>query len=307
MFSPEGCIRGSRRADPASTLISVRSQVSLISVVGVVSPEVLVAFLNHYTALHVDRKLLAIHTTDGAEGYRVRNLCKIAREYGAEIIEVSVGPWHEDLNERLRDQLRGSPMASRWHVLADVDEFHQYPLPLEDLIVELERRREQVCAGVLVDRFAESGHLPQFPKNSSQLDRTFPLGMFFTSCVAGGDPRKIVIAERGVAVAPGQHWAEVATFNTSLLTLVHHFKWHADVVPYLKRRREAFSSGEWLEQTPAMRKEAERVLKLLNPTSDRFALELCSAAPEAVTLNGANSTVRNEAQRVFMDWTKRFG
>ncbi|MCZ7460643.1 hypothetical protein [Streptomyces sp. WMMC940] len=50
----------------------------------------------------------------------------------------STGPWHEHTNTQLRDALRHRA-GPGWHLLADADEFQQYPAPLNEVIAQAEK------------------------------------------------------------------------------------------------------------------------------------------------------------------------
>ncbi|MFE0872888.1 hypothetical protein [Streptomyces rochei] len=87
----------------------------LIAVIGPVEPALLTAWVGHYRALGVERFLLAFHFTEHACPERRHTVQAACREAGVVPEFVSVGPWHEHTNIRLRDLLGTRPRrAGTW-------------------------------------------------------------------------------------------------------------------------------------------------------------------------------------------------
>ncbi|MBD2818544.1 hypothetical protein ID867_15280 [Streptomyces parvulus] len=117
------------------------------------------------------------------------------REAGVVPEAMRVGPWHEHTTSGLRDLLRVKA-GDGWHMLADSDEFHAFPVPLPELIAEVGTVTGTV-GGLMLDRVAADGGL----------DRAYPLSGFLTHHLLRGDPR-IVLPHSTVPVASGNHRAE---------------------------------------------------------------------------------------------------
>ncbi|MFJ2771743.1 glycosyltransferase family 2 protein [Streptomyces sp. NPDC087300] len=232
---------------------------ALIAVIGPVEPPLLAAWIRHYRRLGIERFLIAFHFPEHVPAHLRHELQDTSRELGVLPTGTSHGPWHEHTNAQLRDALRHRAEAG-WHLLADVDEFQQYPAPLHEVITQAEKSRHRVVGGLMLDRVSACGRLTNW-RSEGGLDLAYPLGGHLTHRLLHGDPRKIVLARRDVTVASGNHRAPGHRPDVDRLCAVHHFKWRSGVLDDLRRRIRHFSTGTWQEQTPAVRDEASRLLE----------------------------------------------
>ncbi|MEU5476657.1 FkbM family methyltransferase [Streptomyces mirabilis] len=178
----------------------------LIAVVGPVKPALLTAWATHYRALGIERFHLAFHFPDHVDPDRRHQVQAACRELGIVPAAVSVGPWHEHTNPRLRDALRERADAG-WHLLADSDELHSYPAPLDEVIAAADESGTGTVGGLMLDRVTADGSLTDWDAEQG-LDAAYPLGAFLTHRLLRGDPRKVVLAHSDVRVASGNHRAE---------------------------------------------------------------------------------------------------
>ncbi|MFC7811408.1 glycosyltransferase family 2 protein [Streptomyces olivaceus] len=273
---------------------------ALIAVIGPIEPPLLTAWVGHYQQLGVERFLLAFHFPEHVSPVLRRDLQATARGCGIVPIGTSVGPWHEHTNARLRDALRHRA-GPGWHLLADVDEFQQYPADLTDVMARADAAGHRAVGGLMLDRVAASGRLTGW-RPEGGLDRAYPLGGHLTHRLLRGDPRKVVLARHDVAVASGNHRAPDHRPDPEHLCAIHHFKWRAGVLDDLRRRVQHFSSGVWQEHTPAVRDEAGHLLAhvgrhggAINVSDPRFAFR-------QVTLNRMPSSWTAEAHGIFTSW-----
>ncbi|WP_078964144.1 glycosyltransferase family 2 protein [Streptomyces durhamensis] len=176
---------------------------ALISVIGPVEPPLLAAWVRHYRKLGIERFLIAFHFPEHIPGTRRHELHAVAREVGIIPARTSTGPWHEHTNGELRDELRHRA-GQGWHLLADADEFHQYPGALPQVIAHAEKAGHRVLGGLMLDRVTESGRLTGW-RSEGGLDRAYPLGGHLTHRLLRADPRKVVLARHDVTVASGNH------------------------------------------------------------------------------------------------------
>ncbi|OEU96264.1 glycosyltransferase family 2 protein [Streptomyces oceani] len=248
----------------------------MIAVIGPVEPDLLAAWVRHYRWLGIERFLIAFHFPDHVPDVRRHQLQAASRELGIIPTGTSAGPWHEHINTQLRDALRNRAGAG-WHLLADADEFQQYPAPLSDVIAQAEKTGHRVVGGLMLDRVAASGRLTGWQPEDG-LDLAYPLGGHLTHRLLHGDPRKIVLARHDVALASGNHRAPGHQPDTDHICAVHHFKWRSGILDDLRRRVRHFTTGTWQEHTPAVRDEASRLLAhvrqhsgVINTSDPRFA------------------------------------
>ncbi|MFI7286427.1 glycosyltransferase family 2 protein [Streptomyces anulatus] len=254
---------------------------ALIAVVGPVEPPLLTAWVHHYRLLGIERFLIAFHFPGHVPDQQRRELQATIRELGIVPTGTSIGPWHEHTNTQLRDTLQHQAGLG-WHLLADADEFQQYPVPLNAVIVQAEDSGSRVVGGLTLDRIAASGHL--------------------THRLLHGDPRKIVLARHDVTVSSGNHRAPGLRPDADRICAVHHFKWRSGVLDDLRRRVQHFSTGTWQEQTPAVRDEASRLLShvdqhggVVNICDRRFAFR-------RVSLDRLPYKWSSEARSIFTTW-----
>ncbi len=221
-----------------------RDDVTLISVIGAVEESLLVAFVEHYRSLGVNTVRLGFHFTPTVTSRVRRRLVALAGQLGAAAPIVSEGPWRVETNGLIRDELRRRA-DSRWHVLADADEFQAHPGGIGRTVARCEANDHPFAVGLLVDRFADRALTLVSMPASNKLDETFPQGSFFTHHVLDGDPRKLTVVRDDIAVGSGQHHAPEHTKLERLRPLpVHHFKWTREVRSYLRARAGYFIDSE---------------------------------------------------------------
>ncbi|MGH3712921.1 MAG: glycosyltransferase family 2 protein [Micromonosporaceae bacterium] len=243
----------------------------LIAVVGPVESALLAAFVDHYQGLGVNRFLLAFHFPDGTGDTVTEELMQACHVIVGKPEILSTGPWHESTNAALRDELRRRA-GPGWHLIADIDEFQTYPTTISEAIEKARRSRRLVVTGLMLDRVAADGSLGSWSPGRG-IDNAYPLGGFVTHRLLRADPRKIVLAHSSAPLARGNHHSPGHPGVNEPPVPVHHFKWRRGVLAYLRNRAEMFASGQWREETPAMRTEAQRVFKHLAAHGGRFHVD----------------------------------
>ncbi|MFF7898237.1 glycosyltransferase family 2 protein [Streptomyces sp. NPDC007920] len=256
---------------------------ALISVIGPVEPPLLAAWVRHYRKLGIERFLISFHFPEHVPDTRRHELQAVTREVGIIPAHTSTGPWHEHTNGELRDGLRHRA-GPGWHLLADADEFHQYPGTLHQVIAHAEKTGHRVVGGLMLDRVTESGRLTGWLPEGG-LDRAYPLGGHLTHRLLHADPRKVVLARHDVTVASGNHRSPGHRPDPDRLCAVHHFKWRDGVRQDIERRAAHSADGTWQTASPARLAEARRLLAHLgehgggiNISDPRFAFRRVSLA-----------------------------
>ncbi|MDH6134203.1 hypothetical protein P3T37_003605 [Kitasatospora sp. MAA4] len=273
---------------------------ALIAVIGPIEPALLTAWTRHYRAIGIERFHLAFHFPDHVPNAWRHQLLSASHELGIVPGQVSTGPWHEYTNTTLRDALR-EKAGPGWHLLADSDEFQTYPVSLGEVIAAAQDSGRRVIGGLMLDRVTADGRLALW-RPETGLDRSFPLGGHLTHRLLRGDPRKIVLARSGVAVASGNHRAPGHKPDPQALACVHHFKWRSGVADDLRRRVERFTSGIWAEESPAVREEAGRLLRHLDRHHGRIDVSDPRLAFRHVTLGRLPSGWTAEAAEIAACW-----
>lgn len=126
-----------------------------------------------------------------------------------------------------------------WWVVADIDEFHLYPIDLRELIDICNDNGNQIVRGGFIDRIGEDGDFPEITQEIS-IFKQFPTMGFFRYPMSEACPNKICIKKGSIELTPGQHYAKIngnttwrwQGWNHPLIlndytVQVHHFKWDA--------------------------------------------------------------------------------
>lgn len=230
----------------------------LVAVIRAVEPDLLRAFVAHYRDRGVVDFVLGLHFTSHTPALaRDRLVAACERLVGPPTV-ISQGPWHETVHSEIRDHLRVRAGAG-WHVVANVDEFHDYPAPLVDLVAAAEQERSPIVGGLLLDRVAADGSIRPWTLEEG-LEQAFPLGGYLTPRLLGGNPGKVVVAHSSVRLGLGSHRSlDDSPLNRPLVP-VHHFKWRAGLVADLTLQVSEYASGRWREKGPWIRDEASKML-----------------------------------------------
>lgn len=272
----------------------------LIAVIGPIEPALLTAWTSHYRTLGVQRFQIAFHFPDHtAPGHR-NALLGAAADLGIGPTLTSGGPWHEHTNTDLRERLR-TLAGPGWHLLADSDEFHQFPAGVDEAITAAEDTGHGVIGGLLLDRVAGDGELLPIVAGLDP-DSAFPLGGHLTYRMLHGDPRKIVAVRSDVVVASGNHRAPEHRPDPDRLVCVHHFKWRGGVLADLHQRVHRFGTGEWIEHTPAVRAEAGRLLDHVSRHHGRIDTADPRPHYRPVSLDRLPAGWNTEARTIHLQW-----
>lgn len=239
---------------------------TLIAVIGPVDPALFAAWVSHYRVLGVTRFQVGFRFPSHTSAERRQELRAACRSLGLRPTAICCGDWSEHTDTELRNVLR-EKAGTGWHLLAGAQEFHQFPLPLGDVIDDAERAGAPVVGGVLLDRVTADGHLPKL-RTQGQLDATFPLGGHLTYRLLGGDPRRVVLARSEVSVAPGNQRTAGQEAYQGAVAAVHHFAWHTDAMDVL--RRSAVSGVTGAGPEPSGEEETRFLLGLVERLAGRI-------------------------------------
>ncbi|WP_141693577.1 hypothetical protein [Streptomyces sp. PTY087I2] len=238
--------------------------------------------LNHYTGLGVTDFHLVRQLDPAEDGSALAASEAVMAAAGLSFAQVVRSPWAEDLNPRLiRAQMESHP--DDWWLLADLDEFHVYDRPLQDVVDHCESGGFDYVKGAVLDRVTLDGSLPELDPVTSLWDQ-FPLAGPLTLRLLQARPTQVTLARGSVRVDFGQHraWTGTPAPWDEIYTQVDHFKWTASVRPRLERRIQAYASGEWPVMNTCIIDESRRVLDHLLEHGERidvgnpeFAFERC--------------------------------
>ena len=148
-----------------------------------------------------------------------------------------------------------------WWIVADDDELHVYPKPINELIDECEEFGYKFITGAFLDRIGEGGRFPKID-DDSDIWKEFPLAGSFRYPVSNACPNKTVVMKGTIQVTNGQHYAWVSdgvdTYGDRWMhefrypvgkcfIQVNHFKWDVSVISRLRdvsRIKESYTFHE---------------------------------------------------------------
>jgi hypothetical protein len=239
--------------------------VRLISCVGVESELALLGhFLAHYRALGIapEHMHLILNTTDPTSANLQRARALLA-EAGTEPAKEWIAAYTSDTMWAERRALQAEvAKAKDWIISADVDEFHEYPAPLDEFLASCAKQKVTAVQGVFIDRLAPQGRLAtvapdvplaeQFPVEADVICSIGQRGqhhnwfgtvklMAFRGNVMpsrGGHHPLDGVPARYLYGLPLGRFRRVGEpgFRFSVPTRVHHYKWTAALPGNLERR-----------------------------------------------------------------------
>lgn len=213
--------------------------------------DLLPQFLDYYSRIGVQRFVFSVrHPTDGSQaeapivdGFRNR----VFIHWQGPVPIQSDGEQDSTVINILREGFSG------WHVIADLDEFHDFGRPLPMVIAEAEALEKTGVALRFIDRITEDGSLPAIEGN---VDRQFPMACNATEYI-GGNLQKVGLVRNDVQIGPGHHYCVGEVLQGPFYT--HHFKWKHGCNSRLKERITRYRSINvpWIT-------ESEKALELMS-------------------------------------------
>ena len=221
-------------------------------------------FIRHYAELGVQRKSMhVILNAATADDPNLDVARELVRDLGVAHCEIWIEAYTSDgMWARRRDIQARTVTAEDWCINADVDEFHEYPLPLHEFLTECDRMGVNAVSGVFIDRLAPGGRLIEVAPEPFVLDQ-FPIRCEVTYSLFGsgkyhglGGTMKLMAMRGQIMPRRGGHgpkghpdivhlYADVLDFYVFLMkpaqrfrvpTKVHHVHWTASLPGRLQRR-----------------------------------------------------------------------
>jgi hypothetical protein len=188
--------------------------------------------------------------------------------------------------EQRRALQKDKVAPSDFVISADVDEFHEYPVPPAELCAWCSKAGYEVIQGPFIDRIAANGRLADLPPPGQSIFDTYPVQTELRHTLAGitddinlGGSVKLMLFRgsiepglgghgtlpeyRGRPHALGMHLSrflglEDPQMRFDLPFLVHHFKWTAGVDDRMRKRLRTPGIS------PAGKAYAERLLEFFD-------------------------------------------
>ena len=203
--------------------------------------------LNHYKDL-VDEIYVVVYLSSDRDRV-LSEVTEITKELNIDIHKTTV---EEPFNwERVTELYNETKLLKPddWWIVADDDEFHIYPKPINELIEDCDENGYKFITGAFLDRIGENGKFPKIlPFDDSDIWEEFPLAGSFRYPISNACPNKTVVMKGNIQVTNGQHYAMIDGEDTygdrwmndlrypvgDCFIQVHHFKWDITVIGRLR-------------------------------------------------------------------------
>ena len=225
-------------------------------------------WLKHYSDLGADTLVLAtVNPTDpGAE----KTIQDCSKRWN--LLRYALPPEANDeldQDEVHRTVLRRSgARPGDWVLHTDLDEFHEFPAPLDQIIAACDAKPMRAIFSRFTDHIARDGSLAAIQPTPSIWEQ-FPIECAMSEAVCRKYVQKVMLARFEVRTTAGHHDASNAQPCGVPLGRpedyhVHHFRWHAEAA-----KRLAWINGvEGVD--PYWKREAERVINWFESNQGRI-------------------------------------
>jgi hypothetical protein len=194
------------------------------------NPELLPHFLSHYSRLGVDHIFVSIRTPIRNALYETA--AAVAQCFPATIHWIACEQFSDsDKAEVEQVILRQNDVQPDDYIMhLDLDEFQEYPVPVIEVVRQMNVCDDWALRGWIVDRVAEGGWLvPVLPEPS--IGEQFPIGCAVSQILLHAWTQKIILCRHRVQLEGGvRHDTLNARYDRvpvgqSEQYIVHHFKW----------------------------------------------------------------------------------
>jgi inorganic pyrophosphatase len=195
-------------------------------------------WLEHYSKLGADRLLIAV--VEPIDELYEKDIARCADRWTFERFSATKAMVQDtaldDLHRTILRQAGAQP--EDWVLHTDLDELHEFPAPLRQIIATAAKRGIDAIVGNFLDRVALDGTLAAI-QPTPRLWEQFPVGCQITKNLSRGATQKIMAARFKVHSSSGHH-VPISTKTTSILAgstdqyIVHHFKWHHELAGRLR-------------------------------------------------------------------------
>ncbi len=245
-------------------------------------------WVRHYASFGFDRILVSVHRRPEWSPTIVEDVQSIVSEYGGIVADVHEG-------QVMNLQMRRERMVERfcepddWVFMADLDEFHQYPVSPRELVDHCRHSGYDYLTGRLLDRVGPGGNFPVVAEQPCIWDQ-FPVGCRLTEVISGGTAKKIALARASTPIVEGQHSAQGRGCpEEDTVINIHHFKWDDTVVDRMRYYVWQYSlEAQWYVM------EGLRFLRHVRANGGRINLE--DAKLEAFWPRFSRESPRHERQ-----------
>jgi hypothetical protein len=213
-------------------------------------------FLRYYRHLGVDCFIISVQELVPGITEEAKF---IATQCGCDVKWIPISRRHElsGLEANNKEEIRASQVKpDDWIIPADLDEFIQFPAPIERLISEMQKNDCTFIKGEFCDRISINGDLSKTLRTPS-IWQQYPLVCDISRQLIRCWCHKVTLCRGDCILSSGHH--NVITPDRPFITrrsVIHHFKWRAGLLEALQRRVAVYKRERWNNH-----RESERALR----------------------------------------------
>jgi hypothetical protein len=192
-----------------------------------------------------------------------------------------------------------------WWVIADIDEFHLYPInSLSTEIHDCERNGWDLIRGGFIDRIGPNGEFSKLLPDKNIFEQ-FPNAGFFRYPMSKACPNKVCVMKGYVELTSGQHYAKIdgqttwkwqgwnhPLINPHATVQVHHFKWDETAGERIKAVTNTNQEYAYSSEYGVMYKQLTKTKFKIDLTEDEYMFELGLDKPKFEEYKQWNKLIR---------------
>jgi hypothetical protein len=194
------------------------------------NPDLLSHFLAHYARLGVHQILVSVRSRERSELYDTA--LSHAAPFPARVYWSPSQRFADSDKANIEQSIleKNGIEPDDYVMHLDMDEFHEYPASLVEIVRLMNQRGDWAIRGWMVDRVAEDGTLAPI-RSLPSIGEQFPIGCDVTNALLKGWTQKIVLCRGRVQLQGGVNhdtcnaWYDKVPIGRGDQYLVHHFKW----------------------------------------------------------------------------------
>lgn len=204
--------------------------------------DILPHFIKHYTNRGVDCFIFGLWRGKNNENWNTINDILITKkvkyiiDQSKELYDYRCGKDDSDYQNDIRIKYVRS---DEWYVITDLDEFQDiddYNILQENAIKE----QSDCVLGVLIDRIAENGQIPNTLESNITIEKQFPICAKITEKISKGNVDKSLVQSGLYKIESGHHFCNGKPFSKKYN--VYHYKWYGNVLDSLIKRYNNYVS-----------------------------------------------------------------
>lgn len=181
-------------------------------------------WLDHYGSSLFDKILVGVHVAPWDDRSVLEGIRKLLSARGIALSDVHTSAYvQEDVRRQRMIKAHCSPRD--WVFVADIEDFHEYPMPPRALVERCVRTGRDRVAGEVVDRVAPEGKL--LPLDGTPLWDRYPVGVRLAGCFDDHAPVTMIVGGTAAVMAGDLAGVGDRQDPAAERVTVHRFAWDA--------------------------------------------------------------------------------